>query len=729
MSNIEMLDYTTINTKTEDVLNQLLNENKKLKEIILNANSAEEVNLKLKNWVYSFYREGSNTILFSEARKIDKDAFNKLTWQEVAALRILDYINYAGNEYGDPNLTGENAVTNPFETLWLAAKYGLGGANVDFMIDMLYLFRQFKGETEAFIPTRSIVENWMDKYHSGLDPQIVEIQKRNKQRIIDILIKKIDEGKLKSKKYNFEPDMNFQQKREMMAQWWKDRVFHLKFAVREPELLNELLNFSLDEKTMKILKEARECGIPLFVNPYYLSLLIIDGFEYNSKPDQAIRDYIFHSKALIEEFGKIKAWEKEDMVKKDEPNAAGWFLPNDVNVHRRYPEVAILIPETVGRACAGLCVSCQRMYDFQRGHLNFNLKKLRPKVEWKTTLSDLLDYFEKDTQLRDILITGGDAFMSSDNSLRVILDEVYHMACRKKEHNKTLPEGEKLAEILRIRLGTRILAYLPQRITPELSAILKSFRKKAEKIGIKQFIVQTHFESALEITPSAKIAIERITRAGWIITNQTVFTASASRRGHTLKLRKVLNDVGVLPYYTFSVKGFKENSHNFATNARLVQELWEEKSAGTIPKEYDETIRDLHLDTENIVDRINEIRNKEKILFLGTDRNVLNLPGVGKSLTFRVIGITRLGRRILEFDHDNTRNHSPVIEKMGKIVIVESKSINEYLNQLKDMGEDIKEYESIWGYSIGQTEERQPVWEYPKYDFEITNEYSNLLVE
>ena len=43
--------------------------------------------------------------------------------------------------------------------------------------------------------------------------------------------------------------------------------------------------------------------------------------------------------------------------------------------------------------------------------------------------------------------------------------------------------------------------------------------------------------------------------AGWIITNQLVFTTAASRRGHTAKLRKVLNDVGVLPYYTFTVKG------------------------------------------------------------------------------------------------------------------------------------------------------------------------------
>jgi len=107
---------------------------------------------------------------------------------------------------------------------------------------------------------------------------------------------------------------------------------------------------------------------------------------------------------------------------------------------------------------------------------------------------------------------------------------------------------------------------------------------------------------------------------------------------------------------------------------------------------------------------------------------VLNLPGVSKSLTYRVIGITRYGRRILEFDHDNTREHSPIIHKMGKVIIIESKSISEYLRQLDEMGEDITEYEGIYGYSIGQTESRIPIYEYPEYDYNVTSELTNLEV-
>jgi lysine 2,3-aminomutase len=102
---------------------------------------------------------------------------------------------------------------------------------------------------------------------------------------------------------------------------------------------------------------------------------------------------------------------------------------------------------------------------------------------------------------------------------------------------------------------------------------------------------------------------------------------------------------------------------------------------------------------------------------------------VGKSLTFRTIGITRYGRRILEFDHDRTRAHSPIIDRMGKVVIIESKSVSEYLQQMDDIGEDTDEYSNVFGYSLGETEPRMPLYEYPPYDFEATHEITNLELE
>ena len=315
---------------------------------------------------------------------------------------------------------------------------------------------------------------------------------------------------------------------------------------------------------MALLKEARRKGIPTFATPYYLSLLDTTQTKYN---DLAIRSYVIYSRELVDTFGDIVAWEREDQVQPGTPNAAGWLLPNSHNIHRRYPDVAILIPDSVGRACGGLCASCQRMYDFQNKRLNFELEELKPQETWDKKLRSLMKYYEEDTQLRDILITGGDALMSQNKTLSGLLDAVYKMALRKQKANKDRPDGEKFAEMQRIRLGSRLLAYLPMRVDDELVEVLKAFKKKASKIGFKQFIIQTHFQSPLEITLEAKRAIKKILSSGWSVTNQLVFTVAASRRGHTAQLRRKLNKLGVICYYTFSVKGFNENYAVFVPTA------------------------------------------------------------------------------------------------------------------------------------------------------------------
>jgi lysine 2,3-aminomutase len=225
-----------------------------------------------------------------------------------------------------------------------------------------------------------------------------------------------------------------------------------------------------------------------------------------------------------------------------------------------------------------------------------------------------------------------------------------------------------------------------------------------------------------------KKAVSRILKAGWIVTNQMVFTTASSRRGHASKLRKTLNDIGVLTYYTFSVKGFKENKRNFATNARIVQEKIEEKFIGDIPEKMKEEIKAFPATAENMIENIDQLRHEANIPFLSSDKSVLNMPGVGKSLTFRVIGITADGRRILEFGHDHTRRHSPIINKMQKVDIIESKTMSELLKQLAAMGEDIDDYISVFGYSLGETEDRISIYEYPGYDYTITETMTNLEV-
>ena len=726
MTEIEKLDRIAINVRSHMLLRQLLKENPPLEEILRNSKNETEVVVGVREWIELSLKDRENAFRFYHTRKPGRELFESLEWRDYAIIRILDYIDHAGKEYPDLNLHGEIAVSNPLRLIWLAVTRGTGGARPDFFIDMIMLFRQLRGESKSpeFSPEK--VQEWMDRFPSGLDPRIVRLREENRQRIIRILMDRIRRGKISSRHYFFEKDLSEEEKLERMEQWWKEHSFHLHFAVRSPDLLNEMLDHSLDPDTMKLLKEAEEAGIPFFVNPYYLSLLHVRVPYFAVGADLAIRYYILYSKQLVEEFGKIVAWEKEDQVEAGKPNAAGWILPEGHNIHRRYPEVAIMIPDSMGRACAGLCSSCQRMYDFQSGHLNFNLDKLVPDEKWGQKLKRLMKYFEEDTQLRDILVTGGDGLMSSDRTLKNILDEICRMAKRKAEKNRLLPEGEKRAEIVRVRIGTRLPVYLPQRVTPSLINILKSFREEASKAGVKQFLIQTHFVSPMEVTPEAGQAVRRLIAAGWTVTNQQVFTAAASRRGHTAKLRKVLNDIGVLPYYTFTVKGYMENNAGFAPNARAVQEQLEEKAAGRIDPGHYDTIRGFPDDAGMMVENIEALRRSTGLPFLATDRNVLNLPGVGKSMTFRVIGITRYGRRILKFDHDETRRHSPIIQKMGKVIIIESKSIHEYLNHLEEIGEEREAYNGLYGYSMGQTEHRLPIYDYPEPAFRITEKMSNL---
>jgi len=722
------LDQIAITVKSHVLLKELLKENPILEEIMRHARNETEALVGVRNWVQEDLKQNHDAYKFYKRETKGRNAFEKLTWKDFAAIRILDYIDNAGRAFDDLNLRGEKAISNPVKLIWLAVNFGTGGAKPYFFKDMLQLFRQFSGKSTRQVPSHEQVEEWMSRWSTGLDPRIIKLREENRERILKVIIEKIDAGEITDSRFFFEVGMSQEQKYLRALAWWDDRLFHLRFAVRSPDLLNELLGNSLDPDTMKILYEARDMGIPFFVNPYYLSLLHVRVPYFAIGADLAIRYYVIYSKQLIDEYGHIVAWEKEDRVEAGKPNAAGWLLPNDHNIHRRYPEVAILIPDTIGRACGGLCASCQRMYDFQSGHLNFNLDKLKPKETWDVKLKNLLGYFEDDAQLRDILITGGDALMSNDKSLEKILNGVYEMALKKKQENEKRKNGEKYAEILRVRLGTRLPVYLPQRITSDLVEVLGSFKQKASEIGIKQFIIQTHFESPMEVTPEARNAVKLLNSAGWMVTNQLVFTTAASRRGHSSRLRQVLNEIGVLNYYTFSVKGYMENNFNFATNERAVQEQMEEKVIGRIPENYFEEIKEFPNQAELLVEKIEVLRHKAGLPFLGTDRNVLNLPGVGKSLTFRTIGITRYGRRILEFELDHTRNHSPIMEKMGKVIIIESKTISEYLQQLSDIGEDIADYESIWGYSIGETEPRMPVYEYPDYDFEITGKYTNLEV-
>ena len=634
--------------------------------------------------------------------------------------RLLEYDGRVVHELS----VGEDVKVETLALLWrfLSGRIGEDEISPDFALELYHQFSRLH-DGPSGVPEKEDVLRWMRRWPDGLNEQVRAIREANKERIMALLVRKIEHRPASSGRYVFPEGCSEAEKLGWVRRWWGEARFHLSMAVKSAAELNRMLDGTLSGETLRIYQQAQEKGIPVFVTPYYLSLLNPTGKGYD---DAAIRSYVIYSSRLVETFGCIRAWEREDIVEEGKPNVAGWLLPGGHNIHRRYPEVAILIPDTMGRACGGLCASCQRMYDFQSRRLNFELEKLKPKENWNTRLRKLMDYFEHDTQIRDILITGGDALMSRNATLRNILDAVCKMAVRKRQANLSRPDGEKYAELQRVRLGTRLPVYLPMRVDDELLDILRDFRQKAVEAGITQLFVQTHFQSPLEVTPESREAIRRILSTGWAVTNQLVYNVAASRRGHTAKLRKVLNSLGVICYYTFTVKGFEENYEVFAPNARSLQESAEEKAWGRLAPEAEHDFLESLDGAPNKAVAVRQFCAAHDVPFLATDRSVLNLPGIGKSMSFALVGVDAKGRRILRFDHDRTRRHSPIIDRVHEVYIRENKPVYRYLLQLQDMGEDMGEYETLWAYTEGETERRFPFFEYPVPDFSVTGRYTNL---
>ena len=634
--------------------------------------------------------------------------------------RLLEYDGRVVHELS----VGEDVKVETLALLWrfLSGRIGEDEISPDFALELYHQFSRLHAAPSG-VPEKEDVLRWMRRWPDGLNEQVRAIREANKERIMALLVRKIEHRPASSGRYVFPEGCSEAEKLGWVRRWWGEARFHLSMAVKSAAELNRMLDGTLSGETLRIYQQAQEKGIPVFVTPYYLSLLNPTGKGYD---DAAIRSYVIYSSRLVETFGCIRAWEREDIVEEGKPNVAGWLRPGGHNIHRRYPEVAILIPDTMGRACGGLCASCQRMYDFQSRRLNFELEKLKPKENWNTRLRKLMDYFEHDTQIRDILITGGDALMSRNATLRNILDAVCKMAVRKRQANLSRPDGEKYAELQRVRLGTRLPVYLPMRVDDELLDILRDFRQKAVEAGITQLFVQTHFQSPLEVTPESREAIRRILSTGWAVTNQLVYNVAASRRGHTAKLRKVLNSLGVICYYTFTVKGFEENYEVFAPNARSLQESAEEKAWGRLAPEAEHDFLESLDGAPNKAVAVRQFCAAHDVPFLATDRSVLNLPGIGKSMSFALVGVDAKGRRILRFDHDRTRRHSPIIDRVHEVYIRENKPVYRYLLQLQDMGEDMGEYETLWAYTEGETERRFPFFEYPVPDFSVTGRYTNL---
>jgi lysine 2,3-aminomutase len=137
-------------------------------------------------------------------------------------------------------------------------------------------------------------------------------------------------------------------------------------------------------------------------------------------------------------------------------------------------------------------------------------------------------YIADHAEIRDVLLSGGDPLMLEDGQLAVILERL-----------------QAVDHIEIMRIGTRVPAALPQRITPELVSILSNNRP---------IYVHTHFNHRAEITEESREACRLLADAGIPLSNQTVLLRGVNDDPDTLEeLFRTLLTIRVRPYYLFQV--------------------------------------------------------------------------------------------------------------------------------------------------------------------------------
>lgn len=192
-------------------------------------------------------------------------------------------------------------------------------------------------------------------------------------------------------------------------------------------------------------------------------------------------------------------------------------------ITRRYPDRLII---NVTNQCAMYCRHCQRRRNI--GEVD--------RHQPRKVLEAALKYIRENPEIRDVLITGGDALLLGDAVLEWLLGELH-----------SIPHVEIK------RLGTRVLVTLPQRVTPALCAILDRY---------PPVYINSQFNHPLEVTPEAAAACDRLVRAGVVLGNQAVLLKGINNDPHAMKkLNHELLRIRVRPYYIFHAKPVRGTSH------------------------------------------------------------------------------------------------------------------------------------------------------------------------
>jgi lysine 2,3-aminomutase len=285
---------------------------------------------------------------------------------------------------------------------------------------------------------------------------------------------------------------------------WHDWRWQLRNRIRDVHLLSQIVRLSEKER-YAMTHQGR--SLPVAITPYYASLL-----DENDSLQSIRRTVIPISDEFIH-----KPEEAYDPLDEEENT------PTEGIVHR-YPDRVLFL---VTNACPTYCRYCTRSR-----MVGNHSRQCFDAVHWDKAIS----YIAANKNIRDVLLSGGDPLALPDKKLEWLLSRL-----------------RKIPHVELLRIGTKAPAVLPQRITPDLTRMLKRFHP---------LWISIHVTHPGELTPEMSQACARLADAGIPLGSQTVLLSGINDDVDTMKkLVHGLLQIRVKPYYLYQCDPIPGSSH------------------------------------------------------------------------------------------------------------------------------------------------------------------------
>lgn len=300
---------------------------------------------------------------------------------------------------------------------------------------------------------------------------------------------------------------------------WRDWRWQLNNAITNIETVEKVLETKFTKEERQRIQKTID-KFPMSITPYYLSLVNKDKYKNDPVFKQAFPD----EKEL-----NIANYDMKDPLQEDKDSPVK-------GITHRYPDRVLFL---VSNCCAMYCRHCTRKRKVG------NVDSIPSKEELLTGI----EYIKNTPQVRDVLLSGGDPFLLSDEYLDWLLSEI-----------------SKIPHVEVIRIGTRTPVVLPYRITDSLINVLKKY---------KNVWINTHFNHPKELTGAAKRALRKLADIGIPLGNQSVLLKDINDCPRIMKklVHKLVAE-RVRPYYLYQCD-MSEGLEHFRTNVGKGIEIME----------------------------------------------------------------------------------------------------------------------------------------------------------